>query len=138
MNEKSAFYTLNGYRLKEDHLLTESMEDYLEMIYRLTQGSHSINVKKIAQRLNVKPPSVSKMMNRLKELDLVIFERYGTISLTWKGKRIGKYLLWRHQIVMRFFKWLNKKEYRLEQVEKVEHFLDDTTLRNMAKFLEKE
>ena len=33
MNEKSAFYTLNGYRLKEDHLLTESMEDYLEMIY---------------------------------------------------------------------------------------------------------
>ena len=118
--------------------LTESMEDYLEMIYRLTQGSHSINVKKIAQRLNVKPPSVSKMMNRLKELDLVIFERYGTILLTWKGKRIGKYLLWRHQIVMRFFKWLNKKEYRLEQVEKVEHFLDDTTLRNMAKFLEKE
>ena len=34
MSEKSEFYTLTGYKLKNHYLLTESMEDYLEMIYR--------------------------------------------------------------------------------------------------------
>ena len=32
MHRKSEFYTLNGYRIKNKSKLTESMEDYLEMI----------------------------------------------------------------------------------------------------------
>ena len=33
---KNNFYTLNGYMKKENNFLTPSMEDYLEMIYRLS------------------------------------------------------------------------------------------------------
>lgn len=134
MNKKSEFYTLKGYRIKNQNKLTESMEDYLEMIYR-NKNKTEIHVKEIAIKLNVKPSSVSKMINKLKEYDLVKFPKYGSITLTKKGNEMGKYLLWRHNILVKFFKKLNKKNYSLEQVEKIEHFIDFETLKNMEKFI---
>jgi len=134
MNNNSDFYTLNGYRNKNKNSLTESMEDYLEMIYR-NRNKGEIHVKDISIKLNVKPSSVSKMINKLKEYNLVNFEKYGSITLTNGGIKIGKYLLWRHNILVKFFKRLNKKNYLLEQVEKIEHFIDYETLKNMEKFL---
>ena len=134
MNNNSDFYTLNGYRNKNKNKLTESMEDYLEMIYR-NRNKGEIHVKDISIKLNVKPSSVSKMINKLKEYNLVNFEKYGSITLTNEGIKIGKYLLWRHNILVKFFKKLNKKNYLLEQVEKIEHFIDFETLKNMEKLL---
>lgn len=134
MNRKSNFYTLNGYKIKNKVLITESMEDYLEMIYR-NKNKDKIHIKEIAQKLNVKPSSASKMINKLKEYNLVNFEKYGLITLTEEGENIGKYLLWRHNILVKFFKFLNKKNYSLEQVEKIEHFIDYQTLKNMEKFI---
>lgn len=134
MNNNSNFYTLNGYRNKNKNKLTESMEDYLEMIYRY-RNKEEVHVKDISIKLNVKPSSVSKMINRLKEYNLVNFEKYGSITLTNEGVKMGKYLLWRHNILVKFFKKLNKKNYLLEQVEKIEHFIDFETLKNMEKFL---
>lgn len=130
---KSNFYTLNGYRLKNSNSITEAMEDYLEMIYRKKE----VGVKELAEYLNVKPASVSKMANKLKNLNLIIFERYSRISLTKEGKIIGKYLLERHIILKKFFKLLNKKEYKLEQVEKIEHFIDDITINNIETLINK-
>ena len=133
MNRKSNFYTLNGYKIKNKVFITESMEDYLEMIYR-NKNKDKIHIKEIAQKLNVKPSSASKMINKLKKCNLVNFEKYGLITLTEEGTSIGKYLLWRHNVLVKFFKFLNKKNYLLEQVEKIEHFIDYQTLKNMEKF----
>lgn len=135
MNKKSEFYTLKGYQLKRKNILTESMEDYLEMIYRYYKKNKSIHVKDISNELNVKPSSTSKMLYKLKQYDLVDFKKYGIICLTEEGKKIGKYLLWRHNILVKFFKFLNKKNYSLEQVEKIEHFIDHQTLKNIEKYL---
>ena len=134
MRKRSEFYTLNGYRIKNKNKLTESMEDYLEMIYRY-KDKGKIHIKDISIKLNVKPSSVSKMINKLKEYGFVNFEKYGSITLTKEGMQMGKYLLWRHNILVKFFKKLNKKNYSLEQVEKIEHFIDFETLKNMEKFI---
>lgn len=133
--DKSEFYTLKGYRLKEKNKITEAMEDYIEMIYRYTLGKNEIKIKDISNNLNVKPPSVSKMINRLKDLNIVYFERYGNVSLTDKGKEIGSYLLWRHNILKAFFKKINKSYYSLEQVEKIEHFIDYQTILNIEDWI---
>lgn len=106
---KSKFYTLKGYKLKERNDITESMEDYIEMIYRKVKNKSDITVKEIAIFLNVKASSVSKMANRLKELNLIEFEKYGKIKLNKNGINLGKYLLWRHNILKKFFKLINKK-----------------------------
>lgn len=133
--EKSEFYTLQGYRMKNHPSLTASMEDYLEMIYRISKEQFSITVKHLADSLNVKPSSVSKMCARLKKEDLIQFERYGTIYLTEKGVSIGEYLLWRHELLESLFKMISEDKFQLEQVEKVEHFIDTDTLKHIEHFL---
>ena len=132
MREKSEFYTLTGYKIKNHYLLTESMEDYLEMIYR---NGNNITVKNLSDLLNVRPSSVSKMATKLKSLGYISFETYGDISLTDSGINVGKYLLWRHSILENILKYINKDDFCLEQVERIEHFVDDTTLKNIETFL---
>ena len=132
MKEKSEFYTLTGYKLKNHYLLTEAMEDYLEMIYR---NGNTITVKNLSTLLNVRPSSVSKMATKLKNLEYISFETYGTISLTKKGIEFGKYLLWRHSILEDLLRCINKDKFCLEQVERIEHFVDNVTLENIEAFL---
>lgn len=134
---KSEFYTLKGYKLKNSNNITEAMEDYIEMIYRKTLNDETISIKELSNYLNVKPSSASKMANRLKDLSLINFEKYGQISLNEDGKNIGKYLLYRHNVLNKFFKLLNKNKYSLEQVEKIEHFIDYDTIRNIEKLIKK-
>lgn len=132
MNQKSEFYTLTGYKLKNHYPITEAMEDYLEMICR---NGKMITVKDLAKCLNVKPSSVSKMATKLREYGYIHFERYHNIELTEKGLEIGKYLLWRHDILEALLKYINKEDYSLEQVERIEHFVDSITLKNIEIFL---
>ena len=132
---KSQFYTLKGYKLKNHNIITEAMEDYIEMIYRKTINNKYITIKDLANDLNVRPSSVSKMANKLKELNLINYEKYSNISLTNEGVNLGKYLLYRHNTLNKFFKLLNKKSYNLEQVEKIEHYIDYETIINIEKLI---
>lgn len=135
--KKSEFYTLTGYRLKNNLEITEAMEDYIEMIYRYSKKSDHITVKELSQLLNVRASSVSKMINRLNDFNLVNSTKYGSISLTKKGEKLGYFYLKRHNILTEFFKMINKKEFKLEQVEKVEHYIDKVTIKNINKFIKK-
>jgi len=82
----------------------------------------------------IKKPSCSKMISKLKNLKLVyIKDNY--IYLTNPGLNIGKYLYNRHKIIEIFLKKLNKEKFKLEQVEKIEHFIDNTTLKNLENLI---
>ncbi|RKJ41437.1 metal-dependent transcriptional regulator [Acutalibacter sp. 1XD8-33] len=132
------FYTLKGYNLIEHGLLTSSMEDYLEMIYRMQKDSEGVvRVSTLAQALHVKPPSASKMAGNLRARELIQFPRYGYITLTETGRQVGEYLLRRHEIVHRLLCAVNGTQDELEQCEKIEHFLTPRTVMNIEKFLEK-
>ena len=63
MNEE--FYTLKGYKIKNEEVMSSSMEDYIEMIFRLSEKSDEIRVSDLSQALNVQPPSTTKMIRRL-------------------------------------------------------------------------
>ncbi len=77
------------------------MEDYIEMIYRINK--ENIKITELASLLNIKASSVSKMIEKLKDLNLVEKEKYGEINLTNSGEDLGKYLLKRHNILCKFF-----------------------------------
>lgn len=126
------YYTLKGYKLRENKNITEAMEDYIEMIYRY---GNEITVKKLSIKLNVKPSSVSKMIDRLEANNLVENKKYGEIKLSKDGERLGKYFLYRHKVLSEFLKYINKDEYDLKQVEKIEHFVDEVTIKNIDNFL---
>jgi len=135
MPENNRFYTLKGYALLENNAITSSMEDYLEMIYRIRSTGEAVRIGALAEMLNVKPSSASKMVNNLKKQGLVSSEKYGYIKLTDAGSALGQYLVFRHDTLHRFLCYINQSDNELEQVEKIEHFINAETIRNIQRFL---
>ena len=136
MPDGDKFYTLKGYALLEDNIITSSMEDYLEMIYRIHATGEIVRVGVVAGRLNVKPSSATKMVDNLKHQGLVISEKYGYIQLTQAGLELGQYLVSRHEALHRLLCYINQSENELEQVEKIEHFINMETVENIKKLLD--
>lgn len=130
---KKSFHTVRGYENinMNKKLLTPSMEDYLEMIFRCSEDEEYVRLNKIAQMLNVRDSSASKMMKKLGELGLIKYEKYGVIILTEQGERIGSYLLNRHNIIDEFFSYLGKTDDMLSEIELVEHVISSETVENM-------
>jgi len=136
MSENNRFYTLKGYALLESNSVTPSMEDYLEMICRIHASGETVRIGVLAERLNVKPSSASKMVKNLKEHGLVASEKYGYIALTDAGRALGNYLIFRHDTLHRFLCYINQSENELAQVEKIEHFINAETVENINKLLD--
>lgn len=133
--DNNKFYTFKGYALLGSNTLTACMEDYLEMIYKIHSGGDAVRVGVLAENLNVKPSSVTKMVGNLKKRGFVLSEKYGYIKLTDTGAELGKYLVYRHDMLHKFLCYINKSQNELEQVEKIEHFFNEKTIMNIEKLL---
>jgi Mn-dependent DtxR family transcriptional regulator len=131
MDISGNYYTLKGYQVHTASGLTPAMEDYLEMICRLLEHREVVRIGELAGKLHVRPSSATKMIQQLKAAGSVNSEKYGYICLTEKGRREGEYLLYRHRVLQRFLCLLNRSEDELEQVEKIEHFLNRVTVDNL-------
>lgn len=125
------YYTLRGYKIKNEEVLSSSMEDYIEMIYRISFSSDEIRVNELSEALNVQPPSTTKMIKRLSSEGYVYYEKYGLIKLTDKGNDIGAYLLKRHKTIYEFLKVIGIENDLLEQTEKLEHAINENTLNRL-------
>ncbi|MBQ3552854.1 MAG: metal-dependent transcriptional regulator [Clostridia bacterium] len=131
MENSDGFYTLKGYQAEEHSELTAAMEDYLEMICRMEALDLEIRIVDLSRLLHVKPSSATKMVQQLSNLGYLHSKRYGYIELTDKGHTAGSYLLFRHDVVNRFLCALNGSDNELEQAEKIEHFLNAKTVKNL-------
>lgn len=133
MNNEREFRTVRGYQIldAESKALTASMEDYLEMIYRTCGEEGYARVNRLAERLNVRPSSTTKVIKKLKDLGLVNYQKYGVIKLTEKGKALGSFLLKRHEVIEEFLKILGVEETRLKDTEMIEHDVSLSTLRGL-------
>ena len=103
---------------------TPSMEDYIELIYTLTETKGYARVSAIAEELDVHPSSVTKMVQKLDKDEYVNYEKYRGFALTSKGKRIGERLLFRHDLLEEFLEIIGvDKENIYNDVEGIEHHL---------------
>ena len=103
---------------------TPSMEDYLERIYKLIDQKGYARVSDIAEGLEVHPSSVTKMIQKLDKDEYLIYEKYRGLVLTSKGKKIGKRLVDRHQLLEEFLTMIGVKEENIyNDVEGIEHHL---------------
>lgn len=109
-------------------VLTESMEDYLEIIYRLNRKKGYVRAVDIAQALNVQPSSVTRMIQKLNEENYIQYEKYRYIALTDKGKTLGRFLVWRDETLKDFFNLLEIEVGVEEQVEGIEHYITPPTM----------
>ena len=99
------------------------------MIYRIhLQTNLPIRVNDLANKLNVKPPSVTKMIKKLSNKNIISFERYKHILLLDKGIELGEFLINRHNTIEKFLKLLNANINLTYETEKIEHTLSNETL----------
>lgn len=103
---------------------TPSMEDYLENIYQLIEKKGYARVSDIADALKVHPSSVTKMVQKLDQNQYLVYEKYRGLVLTTKGKKIGKRLVDRHDLLEQFLRLIGVREELIYQdVEGIEHHL---------------
>lgn len=130
------FFTFREYMKKDEGLLTASMQDYLEMIYRLSREAGFTRINDLAAALNVQPPSATKMVQKLAEAGVVKYEKYGIILLSRKGEELGRALLQRHRVIEDFLSLLGVSRGVLEETEKIEHTVGAATLESLADLVE--
>ncbi len=86
--------------------LSNKMRLYLAEIYRLTDREHPedgfVTTSALADVLMVSPPAVNRMVNRLKELNLIEHEPYQGIKLTEEGIRESLQHLRAHRVAEAF------------------------------------
>jgi DtxR family Mn-dependent transcriptional regulator len=118
--------------------MTQSLEDYIEVVYVLIRDKHTARVRDIATSLKVKMPSVVKAIAELKRQGLVNQEPYGDVELTPKGRRIATVILNRHNQIRDFLlkigvsaRIANKDACRME------HILSAETMDKIRDYLKK-
>lgn len=138
MEEIQKFHTVRGYQLLEQNkkLLTPAMEDYLEMIYRNSLIDGYVRINLLSEQLNVQAPSTTRMVQKLTQLGLLHYKKYGIIFLTENGREIGEYLLHRHHVLENFLKNLGVTDSLLVETELIEHSITATTLNKIALYNE--
>lgn len=103
---------------------TPSMEDYIEQIYKLIEDKGYARVSDIAEALSVHPSSVTKMVQKLDKDGYLIYEKYRGLVLTARGKKIGKRLVARHELLEQFLTIIGVDEEQIyHDVEGIEHHL---------------
>ncbi len=126
--KNSDFHTFNEYMKKDDSSLTASMEDYIEMISRLSAKNGFTRINELSQALNIQPSSATKMVQRLSEMGYIKYEKYSVLFLEEKGKEIGDWLIKRHMIIENFMRMIGvDSSMILEETEKIEHTLSNET-----------
>ena len=79
----------------------ESIEEYLEAIYRLEHEGPGVTTSGLASMLGVAPASVSGMLNKLDKDGYVTHVARGEAKLTLKGLEVGVRVLRRHRLAER-------------------------------------
>ncbi len=103
---------------------TPSMEDYIEQIYMLIEDKGYARVSDIADALAVHPSSVTKMVQKLDKDEYLIYEKYRGLVLTAKGQKIGKRLVYRHELLEQLLRIIGVDEKNIyDDVEGIEHHL---------------
>ncbi|MBR2272894.1 MAG: DtxR family transcriptional regulator [Fibrobacter sp.] len=116
--------------------LTQSLEDYLEVIHVLLQTNKIARIRDIAAALTVKMPSVARAVAELKKQGLVSQEPYSGVELTEEGKRVAVVILNRHLLLRQFLIHLGVSDDNANtDACNMEHILSAETLAKIEEFM---
>ena len=109
--------------------ITDSIQDYLKVIYELTEGGEAASTTALAARLQIAPASVTGMMQKLASAKppLVEYRKHQGVMLTTAGKRAALEVIRHHRLIET---WLVQTlEYSWDEVhneaEKLEHVISE-------------
>lgn len=116
-------------------MLSPSLEDYLEEIYRFSVSNDTVRVTDISQKLNVKLPSVTKALGKLRAGGYITYQKYGIIGLTEKGRQTGGYLVERNTLLQEFLRIIWADCDVAAEAEAMEHYLSKSTIASIQRLM---
>ena len=119
--------------------LTNSQEEYLKTIYVLEKNSGKIRVTDIAKKLKITKPSVNRAIKNLRDLDLVEYEVYGDINLTYQGEEKAKEIIKKHDIIKMFLVdilGVDEKDAE-EEAKSMKYAMSPDTTKKLEKYISK-
>ena len=119
--------------------LTVSQEEYLKTIYILSKTEKEIRVTDIAKKLEITKPSVNRAIKSLKNLKLLNYEIYGTISLTKEGEKISQEILKKEDLLKLFL--INvlgvEKDKANKEANAMKHVISKETEQQIEEYVNK-
>ena len=118
--------------------MTFSEENYLKAIYHLsTLKALEISTNAIAEMMETKASSVTDMLKKLAEKDLVHYKKYQGVFLTPKGKLAAKMIVRKHRLWEVFL--VEKLAFSWDEVhdiaEQLEHIKSEQLINRLDDFL---
>lgn len=118
--------------------LSEAQEDYLKHLFLLEEAlGGPVPTQALAERLSVKPPSVTEMLKKLAVLGLVEHSPYRGARLTEAGRKVALEVLRHHRLLETYLH--ESLGYGWEEVhqeaERLEHVISEALERRIAQAL---
>lgn len=121
-------------------MLTIAEENYIKRLLSLTLDNperEGVGTNELAGSLMVKPSTVNDMLKKLRQKELIDYEKYGKIRLTDAGQKIGMDILRKHRLWETFL--YQKLDFTWDEVhevaEQLEHIQSDKLVGKLDKFL---
>lgn len=114
---------------------TTTMEDYLEVISELVELKGYASPTDISNYMNVRPPSVTKMLCRLDADGYLEYTKYQGLRLTSKGISVSNDIRQKHSDLLDFFEIIGvDNSIANKDVEGIEHHMNPKTMKQLRKF----
>ncbi|MCZ8196373.1 MAG: metal-dependent transcriptional regulator [Flavobacterium sp.] len=119
--------------------MTISEENYIKVIYHLSLVSpKGVNTNAIAGMLDTKASSVTDMLKKLSEKELVSYQKYQGVTLTEKGFHSAKMIVRKHRLWEVFL--VEKLNFSWDEVheiaEELEHIKSENLINKLDEFLD--
>ncbi len=119
-------------------MFTQSEENYLKAIFQLQEETEGgISTSSLSEKLETKAASVTEMLKRLSDKELVDYQKYYGVQLTKTGRKqalliVRKHRLWEYFLVERLnFNWDEVHEV----AEQLEHIKSPKLVEELDSFL---
>ena len=119
-------------KVRADHA-AEIAQDYVEAVSDIVHRNGVCRVKDLSEHMGVSHVTISRIVARLLDEQLVETEPYRPIRLTARGEQLAAASRRRHDIVFRFLLSLGVPGHEAgPDAEGIEHHVGDATLHRMA------
>ena len=120
-------------------VLTYTEENYLKAIYSIQANSKQkgVSVNEIAERMTTKPGTVTDMLRKLSEKELIHYDKYKKVELSKTGQSAALLVLRKHRLWETFLH--HKLNFQWDEVhevaEQLEHIQSTKLIERLDDFL---
>ncbi len=119
-------------------ILTTTEENYLKAIYHLSEGGKkSVSTNDVAGEMKTKPASVTDMLRKLGEKQMIEYRKYYGVHITEEGKKFALQTIRKHRLWEVFL--VDKLNFAWDEVhevaEELEHIQSPLLIQRLDAYL---